>query len=496
MRKPYISAKFFKNINQFINKLLEKNLNKLNSKNLISIIKSNKIFVTSVALIILFLSYLSIPNIYNQNDVKKELKNELFAKFKLNLNFSKKLQYNFFPRPHFSTQETLIFYDGNEISKIKNLKIYISLKNLFSVDNLFINDVILEGANFNLNKFNHNFFINLLNNKFLNTTLKINNSKIFYRSVENEVLFINKIFEMKYYFDEKNLNNVFYSDNELFNIPYSIKIFNDNDQKKLFTKLDLNLLRLLIDNQYSYKNKIKIGSSIISLNNEKSEFNFKKNQNLFEFNYFDKQDNKTFSYNGKLFFKPFYSNIKGDIDKLNISFVLNSNSIITQLLKTEIFNNKNLNINFNLSSKKILNYNNFVNILLNCKIKEGLIDVDDTQFDWKNRANVRLFNSLIFIKDGELILDANTQIRITNNIEVYKFFQSPKKLRKKIKKIDLNFTYNFDKKIININEVKIDNISNQKVTDIFKNISVKSDDLQNKIYFKKLINTALKNYAG
>ena len=166
------------------------------------------------------------------------------------------------------------------------------------------------------------------------------------------------------------------------------------------------------------------------------------------------------------------------------------------MLKTEIFNNKNLNINFNLSSKKILNYNNFVNILLNCKIKEGLIDIDDTQFDWKNRANVRLFNSLIFIKDGELILDANTQIRITNNIEVYKFFQSPKKLRKKIKKIDLNFTYNFDKKIININEVKIDNISNQKVTDIFKNISVKSDDLQNKIYFKKLINTALKNYVG
>ena len=36
--------KFLKNINIFINKLLEKNLNKLNSKNLINIIKSNKIF--------------------------------------------------------------------------------------------------------------------------------------------------------------------------------------------------------------------------------------------------------------------------------------------------------------------------------------------------------------------------------------------------------------------------------------------------------------------
>ena len=52
MSKQDIIAKFFKNINLFINKLLEKNLNKLNSKNLIRVIKSNKIFVTLVALII------------------------------------------------------------------------------------------------------------------------------------------------------------------------------------------------------------------------------------------------------------------------------------------------------------------------------------------------------------------------------------------------------------------------------------------------------------
>ena len=87
MSKSNFIVKFFKNINMLINKLLEKNLNKLNSNNLISIIKSNKIFVTSVALIILLFSYLSLPNIYNQNEVIKELKNELFTKFELNLDF-------------------------------------------------------------------------------------------------------------------------------------------------------------------------------------------------------------------------------------------------------------------------------------------------------------------------------------------------------------------------------------------------------------------------
>ena len=114
MRKTNLFAKYLKNIANFINNLLEKNLNKLNSKNLISVIKSNKIFVTSVALIILFLSYLSIPNIYNQNDIVRELKSELFKKFKINMGFSKKLHYKFFPKPHFM----LHFY----LNSINNFK--------------------------------------------------------------------------------------------------------------------------------------------------------------------------------------------------------------------------------------------------------------------------------------------------------------------------------------------------------------------------------------
>ena len=233
MSKSNLIVKFFKNINKFINKLLEKNLNKLNSNNLISIIKSNKIFVTSVALIILLFSYLSLPNIYNQNEVIKELKNELFTKFELNLDFSKKLNYKFFPRPHFVIEESLIFYNDNEISKINNLKIYVSPKNLFLISNLNINEVIIEGANFNLNKENYNFFINILDNNFLNTSLRIINSNIFYRSIEREVLFINKISKMKYYYDEKIFNNILYSENELFNMPYSIEILNVREKKKL-----------------------------------------------------------------------------------------------------------------------------------------------------------------------------------------------------------------------------------------------------------------------
>ena len=107
-----------------------------------------------------------------------------------------------------------------------------------------------------------------------------------------------------------------------------------------------------------------------------------------------------------------------------------------------------------------------------------------------------MFDSLIYIKDGELILDTNTQIKIANSGEIYKFLQSPKKLRKKIKKIEFNLIFNFDQKIINVNDIRIDGKSNQKVTEILSNISIKNDDLQNKIYLKNLLNEALKNHLG
>ena len=47
--------------------------------------------------------------------------------------------------------------------------------------------------------------------------------------------------------------------------------------------------------------------------------------------------------------------------------------------------------------------------------------------------------------------------------EVYKFLLTPKSLRKKINKMNINFTYLFDEKIININNIKVDDKSDQNL---------------------------------
>ena len=68
-----------------------------------------------------------------------------------------------------------------------------SLDNLFSLKNIKVKDVVIEEANFNLNKNNYSFFIKLLDNNFKDIKFEILDSNIFYRNLENEILFINNI---------------------------------------------------------------------------------------------------------------------------------------------------------------------------------------------------------------------------------------------------------------------------------------------------------------
>ena len=83
-----------------------------------------------------------------------------------------------------------------------------------------------------------------------------------------------------------------------------------------------------------------------------------------------------------------------------------------------------------------------------------------------------------------------------NVIDFYKSFQIKKTARKKIKKIELDFNYNFDNNEISFDNVKIDdepNINVQKYIDNF--LSDKSNKF-NKIIFKNFVNNFFISYVG
>ena len=496
MRKSNSFVKKIKNINNLINNLLQKNLNKLKFDNLLNLAKSNKIILFIVASIFIFITYLLLPSFFNKSEISKKLEKDLSENFKINFNLSKNLNYNFFPKPHFIIQDAIINYKEKDISEINKLKIYLTLGNLFSLKDLKLKNVIIENANFTLNKVNHEFFIKLLKNDFKNSTLKIYNSNIFFENLQNEILFINKILEMKYFYNPKELKNILYSKNELFNLPYEILIDNNEIEKKLKSKINLNFLRLQIENEYNYKNKIKTGKANLLFNKFKSTISYKVNDNSLEFDFFDKLENSKFLYIGNLNFDPFYSSLEGKTEQLDLSYLFNSNSIITQLLKTEILNSKNIDFKFNVNANKIHNNFIFENLNLNSKIEEGLIDLDNTELEWKNFAKFNLKDSLIFVKDGELIIDGNLKIKILNFNEIYKYLLTPKKFRKKLEKIDVNFSYNIDQKTIKLTNLRINDQYNQNINKVLQSIVLKENNIQNKIFLKNLFNKAIKFYEG
>ena len=500
MSKHNFFAKFFKKTSIFINSLLKKKLNKLNflfeKDKFLTFLSFKRGFMFLSALIVLTFSYLSIPNFYDTSNLINNIKNQLYKDLNIDFSLSEEFSYNLFPKPNLTFQEIKFLNQDKKFASVDEMKIYISFSNLFASNDIRIKNINLNKVNFDLNKKNYNFFVKLLNSNFSNFNLEIENSKIFYRNIENEVLFINKIDQLKYYYDLKDNKNTFVANNEIFNIPYTVELKNHKDEKKILTKVNFDFLKLQVKNILSYKQIQKNGLIEFTYNKKKSEGTYQLNNNLFNFNYLNKSLGNDFKYEGIINFIPFFSKISGDIDIINLNKLFNPNAILVQLFKSELLNNKNLNINVIINAEQIIPFRDLNNLVFKIRIEDGLLDISETKFSWLDYVDFQIFDSLLYVRDNNLVLDSNISIDIHNSSEVYKFFQTPRNFRKKINKIKFNFVYNFDQEITNLNNIEIDNLVNPEVNKILDQFISKDTILQNRIYFKSLINEAIKSYAG
>ena len=116
--------------------------------------------------------------------------------------------------------------------------------------------------------------------------------------------------------------------------------------------------------------------------------------------------------------------------------------------------------------------------------------------EWKDNSVIKLYDTLIYVNEGKLSLDGKSQVNIMNVKNIYKFLLTPKNYRKQIKTIDFNFSYEFDEKVIILNDIRIDGKFNQKVNKKLNNFYFRGSDMQNKILFKNMTNDLLKAYVG
>jgi len=481
--------KIVKIFNNFIKRTIFKVENKTNDKFHVS--NFSKYIIAIIAVLFIYIFYLSIPLLYDKNWVQNKIVTKLSDEFNINLSNSFDISYRILPKPHYLIKDT-----KTALVKIKELNVYISQNNLFNKDSIRISEVVIEEANFSLLKDNFKTLYKKSENKFSKKKIKINNSNIFFKDNLNEVISIIKISNAFLFFDEKNLFNLFDLNGEVFNIPFKLKYQNTLDlQKKIEIKAPD--LKLEFINKFFKKDK-DIGSGINNISilssNINTKYNIKDQIVIFQSDG-SRVYNSKIDYNGQLVINPFDLNLKINLYNYKISNLFTPNSIINEFIKSGLLFNENISVHTLVNIESTKKDEIFNEAKLELRVLNGKISFDNSIFINNNIGLIEVSNSDLFLENDKLILTSNLSIDIKDTDELFSFLNTNKKSRKNIKSIKLNIIYDFLSNEIAFKNIKIDD---NGVSDQFNNIAEGfiDNNSNNLTKSRKLLNELIDLYEG
>lgn len=479
-----------------INALIESYFNKLkyfkSNYKKFKLSRNNRVFLTCATVVLLTLSYFLIPTFFNKNVIQSEIKNQIQKKYNINIKFNETINYGLLPKPHFSAKNLSIFHNKKEIALTKNLKIFIPVSQFFQFNSIIVNDLIFNKTDFNMNIDDLNFFEKFLRTEPNENKIQIRNSNIFFKNKNDEVLFINKINNSSFYYDFNNLKNTLISKNEIFNAPYKLSISNDRFNKKIYGNFNSKKIRLTIENEIDYDKKFKTGKLDVLFINKNTSLDYEIQKDFLSF----KSKNTNNSYDGMIYFKPFYFTANFNYDGLSSKNLFNENSILFDLIKSEIFNNSNLNLNLNFNIKDIININELNMLELKIGMQEGLISFSDSKMMWKDDLEILLKESVLNYDKDQIRLIGKFIINVIDKDDFYSSYQVKKSYRKDVKNIKFDFVYNLKKNLISFDNVKIDDLSNSEIDNFVNDFNSNTNKRLNKIIIKNFISNFFRIYAG
>tara|TARA_B100001142_G_scaffold319981_1_gene364244 strand:+ start:825 stop:2315 length:1491 start_codon:yes stop_codon:yes gene_type:complete len=452
----------------------------------------NRVFLGSGIIVILTLFYFLIPTFYNKDTLQSEIKSQILKKYNIELKFNEKIKYRLLPKPHYLAENLSLVNGKDEIAIAENFKIYIVVSKFFSINKIEIKDLVFKKTDFTLDFKNFSFFLKLLETEPNENKILIKNSNIFFKNSDDDILFINKIKDSKFFYDPNNLMNVLHSKNEVFNVPFKLIVKKDKFNKKILTEFNSKKIRLNIENELYYDKKIKQGLTEILFVNKDTSFNYRIDKNSLNFD----SENKKNSYEGIIDFKPFYFSAKLNYDGLSSRNLFNENSFFIDLIRSKIFNNQNINSNIDLNVKNITNIDELNNLFLKISISGGNIGFSNSSVMWRENLEILLKESLLTTDNDEINLSGKVILNFKKIDNFYRSFQIQKIHRKDIKEIQIDFVYNLYTKEITFDNVKIDNSQNSDLEKYVDEFNSKEDRIFNKITFKNFVNNFFAVYAG
>ena len=488
-----------KKFNNLVKRTIFKVKNKTNSNFYIS--SFNRYLITFITLLFIYLFYLLLPLLYDKTWLQSTIESKLLNEFKLNLSTSADISYRILPAPHFLVKDSKILVNKGKkiksIAEILDFQVFLSQKNLFDKEKMNIKKVVINGANFSILKNELKLLNNLTDKKFSNKKIKINNSNFFIKDDLGEIISIIKVDKTILFFDSKKLLNILNLNGEIFNLPFNLDFKNRNDLTK-YKEISFNSkpLRLSVLNK-SNSEKINLitGENIISFLNFQMNTKYKFREKLITFkSYNSRMDNSKINYEGKVLINPFDLYLNVYLDNYKISKLFNINPILNEFVKSGLLFNENLNI----SSSIIIDSNEkkeiFQRAEINFNIVNGKLNFDNTIFV-NNIGLLKIDSSNLFLENNNLVLNTSILFEIKNSNNLFSFLNTDKKSRKDVKNILINLDYDFLKKEIKFNKIKIDN---KNVNDQFLNVieGLNAVNSNNTIKSKRLINKLFNIYEG
>nr|UFQ87295.1 RNA polymerase beta subunit [Ulva torta] len=407
----YKNIKFFQNSDNNI--LLKTNKYFLEQKN---ILIYNKILSNNNTI------YLIKSNVYNSNNFNY-LFLSFFEKYKINLNFFYKIQYEFFNKSFFLFNKKNIIKNKKLIFN-KNYFIYFENKQqLFYLNNKLKKLIINNNSNYDL-LYSEKLFLNKFYKKFILFNISyisiifyflLNNNLVKSKNNLKNLLLKNnklKINQKKFLYLKKEVIYFYFSTyiSSFLSSNFKIDLYkNKNFTKKEKININNNIKYNLIFSNITFLEFIKnINISIIIFYNFLNKFN----------------NNEIYIINKKLkkyFFVSFSINNLISYNNIFISLFYNKNLKLDSLLIFKYNYIKKLNIfnKFNIFfDKKILN--------LNLQINKNYFFLDkknnfNTSIIWFSKSN-KLKNKYKLINKTDFKYYTNNSFKIKNNSQNFKIF--------------------------------------------------------------------------
>ena len=198
----------------------------------------------------------------------------------------------------------------------------------------------------------------------------------------------------------------------------------------------------------------------------------------------------------KFFFKPFYLISNFNFEQIYLKNLLFENSLITNLIRSEIFNNQNLNANIVVKANSINGVNYLKDIELETYLNQGNFIIKNSNLNWQDSVIINVNNMQLQTSEDEAKFIGEINFFFKDLTKFYNYYQIRRNHRKNIRNMSLDFIFNLDQNKVSIDNFKIDNKSSEELNTFLSDFNSQNQSIFNKLRFRNFVKNFFINYDG